>query len=146
MFDPDSSRPPARLQEGALLFDASPRSFPVILHWLRYLEVSLGEVTLETALSAANYFGLQQLVQTLEEIIRNKGEPESDWIKLNADGTILNAIRATLIKAINRHRLLTKMFNPTHDDYCPPLIECNPQIFSAVLSMIRETPPWRKIF
>ena len=69
MFDPDSSLPPGKKEDGAFLIDASPSSFPVILHWLRYREVSLGEVTVETALSAANYFGLQPLVQTLEDII-----------------------------------------------------------------------------
>ena len=74
MFDPDSSLPAAKMEDGAFLIDASPSSFPVILHWLRYREVSLGEVTVETALSAANYFGLHQLVQALEEIIKKKEE------------------------------------------------------------------------
>ena len=66
----------------------------------------------------------------------------SDWIKLSADGTIFETSRATLI---GRGGLLAKMFDPRHGDYCPPprdsngayLIDCNPQIFSNVLDMLR---------
>ena len=80
MFDPDSSLPPARKQDGAFLIDSCPSSFPVILHWLRYREVALGEVTVETALSAANYFGLQGLVVVLEEMaIKKELKIDSDW-------------------------------------------------------------------
>ena len=75
MFDPDSSLPPARIQDGAFLIDASPGSFPVILHWLRHRDLALGEVTVEAALTAAKYFGLQGLVEALDY-------PDSDWIKL----------------------------------------------------------------
>ena len=144
MFDPDSSLPPARLQDGAFLIDSSPGSFPVILHWLRYREVALGEVTVETALSAARYFGLQGLVEALEEINKKK-EPEgdSDWIKLSADGTIFNSSRAALIGGGG---VLAKMFDPSRDDYCPRprdsngvyLFDCNPKIFSSVLDMVRN--------
>ena len=143
MFDPDSSLPPARMQDGAFLIDFSPSSFPVILHWLRCREVALGEVTVETALSAARYFGLQALLEALEEISKKEKEPESDWIKLNADGTIFQSSRATLIWGGG---LLAKMFDPSHSDYCPPprdsngayLIECKPQIFSKILEMLRK--------
>ena len=161
MFDPDSSLPPAKMEDGVFLIDASPSSFPVILHWLRCREVSLGEVTVETALSAANYFGLQPLVLTLQEIIKKKEEPEpgSDWIKLSAEGTIFESSRATLIRghpfgpegrpmyrsSDTKSGLLAKMFDPSRLDYCPPprnsngvyLIDCNPQIFSVVLDMQR---------
>ena len=49
MFDPDSSLPPAKMEDGAFLIDASPGSFAVILHWLRCREVCLGEVTIRRA-------------------------------------------------------------------------------------------------
>ena len=86
MFDPDSSLPPARIQDGAFLIDASPGSFPVILHWLRHRDLALGEVTVEAALSAAKYFGLQGLVEALKERRKErrkekKPEGDSDWIK-----------------------------------------------------------------
>ena len=67
MFHPDSSLSPARMQDGAYLIDFSPSSFPVILHWLRCRELSLGEATVETALSAARYFGLEALEEELEK-------------------------------------------------------------------------------
>ena len=137
MFHPDSSLPPARMQDGAFLIDADPGSFPVILNWLRYQEVALGEVTVETALSAARYFGLLGLVEALEP------KPESEWIKLSADGTILHSSRATLTWGGG---LLAKMFDPSHSDYSPPprdsngayLIECKPHIFSKILEMLRN--------
>ena len=94
MFDPDSSLPPARIQDGAFLIDASPGSFPVILQWLRHRDLALGEVTVEAALSAAKYFGLQGLVEALEERRKEKPEGDSDWIKLSADGTIFQTSRA----------------------------------------------------
>ena len=72
MFDPDSSLPPAKMQDGAFLIDSSPSCFQVILHWLRYREVALGEVSGLTALSVAKYFGLQRLVEALEEIVDQK--------------------------------------------------------------------------
>ena len=82
MFDPDSSLPPARIQDGAFLIDASPGSFPVILHWLRHRDLALGEVTVKAALTAAKYFGLQGLVEALEERRKEKKpEGDSDWIK-----------------------------------------------------------------
>ena len=80
MFDPDSSLPPARIQDGAFLIDASPGSFPVILHWLRHRDLALGEVTVEAALSAAKYFGLQGLVEALEER-RKKKKSEGEYIE-----------------------------------------------------------------
>ena len=160
MFDPDSSLPPARLQDGAFLIDSSPSSFPVILHWLRHREVALGEVTVETALSTANYFGLQGLVEALDEIVKKKEEEpegESDWIKLSADGTIFETSRRALIKAGHirmsgskwtrqDYSLLAQMFDPSRRDYSPPsrdangvyLIDCNPRIFSVVLDMVRN--------
>jgi len=143
MFDPNSSLPPAKMQNGAFLIDADPSSFPVILHWLRSQEVALGEVTVETALSAARYFGLPGLVEALEEISKKK-EPESDWIKLNADGTIFQSSRATLIG--KRRGLLAKMFDPNCFGYCPPprdsngayLIDSDPRVFFRVLKSLRN--------
>ena len=154
MFDPDSRLPPAKMEDGAFLIDAAPSSFPVILHWLRCREVSLGEVTVNTALSTAKYFGLQGLVKALElqgYISKKKTanppkplNPELDWIKLSADGTIFDSTRATLIRYSGS--LLAKMFDPRRDDYCPPprdsngayLIDCNPQIFSVFREMLRS--------
>ena len=75
--------------------------------------------------------------------ILKKPKPESDWIKLSADGTIFGSNRAVLIGAKG---LLARMFDPRRYDYCPPLrdskgvylIDCNPQIFSVVLNMVRD--------
>lgn len=72
MFDPDSSLPPAKIQDGAFLIDASPGSFPVILHWLRDRDLALGEVTVKAALSAAKYFGLMGLEKALKEVSNPK--------------------------------------------------------------------------
>ena len=79
MFDPDSSLPPAKMEDGAFLIDASPGSFAVILHWLRCREVCLGEVTLESALSAANYFGLLELVETLSKKKEKPKEKKKEY-------------------------------------------------------------------
>ena len=82
------------------------------------------------------------MVETLEKILK-KLKPESDWIELSADGTIFDSSRAVLIGAKG---LLARMFDPRRDDYCPPprnskgvyQIDCNPQIFSVVLNMVRD--------
>ena len=46
MFDPTSRFSPPKFQDGAYLIDACPKSFGVILHWLRYRRLSLGEASL----------------------------------------------------------------------------------------------------
>ena len=148
MFDPDSSLPPAKMKDGAFLIDASPGSFAVILHWLRCREVCLGEVTLESALSAANYFGLLELVETLSK--KEKPFWNSDWIELTVDGTIFGASRATLTwsgqgRDWTGHGLLARMFDSSRPDYSPPprdsngafRIECRTEIFAAILDMLR---------
>ena len=97
----------------------------------------------------AEELGLTDLAKLIKEKEKEEPEPRSsldDWIKLNADGTIFNASRATLINAGSGYGLLTKMFDPTDDDYCPPprdsngayLIDCNPQIFSVFREMLRS--------
>ena len=142
MFDPDSRLPPAKMKDGAFLIDASPGSFAVILHWLRCREVCLGEVTLESALSAANYFGLLELVETLSK--KEKPFWNSDWIELTVDGTIFGASKATL--TWTGRGLLARMFDSSRPDYSPPSrdsngtfrIECRPQIFAAILDMLRN--------
>ena len=66
MFQPSSSLPPATLADGVYMIDACPRSFSVIINWLRYRSLILGDVRPEDVLPAADYFGLRELRRLLE--------------------------------------------------------------------------------
>jgi len=77
MFQPDSSLAPATCSDGVYKIDACPRSFSVILNWLRYRSLALGEVKAEEVLPAVDYFGLRQLRSLLEIRIKKEKEEKS---------------------------------------------------------------------
>lgn len=70
MFEPDSCLPPAFQTDGVYQIDACPRVFTVILNWLRYRSLMLGDVKPEDVLPSADYFGLKELKRLLERQIR----------------------------------------------------------------------------
>jgi len=62
MFEPNSNLPPATTTpDGVYQIDACPRSFSVILNWLRYNHLMLGESKPEDVIPVADYFGLDNL-------------------------------------------------------------------------------------
>ena len=66
MFDPESAISPASMDEdGVYRIDSSPRAFEVILNWLRYKEVLLGDCSKEEVEHFARYFCLQDLIMEL---------------------------------------------------------------------------------
>ena len=72
MFEPNSNFPPAATTpDGVYQIDACPSSFSVILNWLRYRHLMLGNVSAEDVIPVADYFGLDELV---EKLIRHKQE------------------------------------------------------------------------
>ena len=70
MFEPDSCLPPAFQTDGVYQIDACPMVFTVILNWLRYRSLMLGDVKPEDVLPSADYFGLKELKRLLERQIR----------------------------------------------------------------------------
>lgn len=67
MFEPNSNLPPATTStDGVYLIDACPRSFEVILNYLRYKNLILGDVKVDDVLPVTDYFGLSELRELLE--------------------------------------------------------------------------------
>lgn len=61
----------------AVFLDADPKTFAVILNWLRYNTVMLtGDVTLENLLAPAKRFGLQRLLEDVHRLLKDKCEEE----------------------------------------------------------------------
>merc|ERR1712029_689181 len=55
MFEPNSNLPPATISDGVYQIDACPHSFGVILNWLRYRALILGDVKPEEVLPIADF-------------------------------------------------------------------------------------------
>ena len=70
MFEPNSNLPPATITtDGVYLIDACPVGFSVILNWLRYRRLMLGQVKVEEVMPLADYFGLEELQGLLSKQI-----------------------------------------------------------------------------
>lgn len=82
MFEPNSNLPPATVtEEGCYQIDACPRSFGVILNWLRYRSLIFGsDVQAEDVLPVADYFGLPELRTLLERHHEKETEKEGKII------------------------------------------------------------------
>jgi len=66
MFEPNSNLPPAiSNSDGVFLIDACPQGFGVVLNWLRYRRLMLGQVKAENVVPLADYFGLDELNDVL---------------------------------------------------------------------------------
>ena len=62
MFEPNSNLPPATTtSDGVYQIDACPQGFSVILNWLRYRHLMLGQARAEDVMPVADYFGLGDL-------------------------------------------------------------------------------------
>jgi len=82
MFEPNSNLPPATVtEEGCYQIDACPRSFGVVLNWLRYRSLILGsDVRAEDVLPVADYFGLPELRTLLEKHQEKETEKEGKLV------------------------------------------------------------------
>jgi len=67
MFEPNSNLPPASVTDGVYKIDACPVSFSVVLNWLRYRCLILGDAKVQDVFPVADYFGLKQLREELEK-------------------------------------------------------------------------------
>ena len=77
MFEPNSNLPPATVtKDGVYLIDACPRSFEVVLNWLRYRSLILGDNKIEDVFPIADYFGLGELRSLLETKQEKQEEAE----------------------------------------------------------------------
>jgi len=75
MFEPNSNLPPATTTpEGVYLIDACPAGFSVILNYLRYRRLMLGEVKAEEVIPLADYFGLEELQGLLSKQMIKEAE------------------------------------------------------------------------
>jgi len=75
MFEPNSNLPPATTtSEGVYLIDACPAGFSVILNYLRYRRLMLGEVKAEEVIPLADYFGLEELQGLLSKQMIKEAE------------------------------------------------------------------------
>lgn len=77
MFEPNSNLPPATVtKEGVYQLDADPSSFEVVLNWLRYRTLILGDHKVEDVFPIVDYFGLGELRQRLEEAKKEQEEED----------------------------------------------------------------------
>jgi len=87
MFEPNSNLPPANItSEGVYLVDACPVGFSVILNWLRYRRLMLGDSKPEDVLPLADFFGLEDLQCVLTKYILKKDEIDSKLLTCIEDG------------------------------------------------------------
>jgi len=86
MFEPNSNLPPATTtKDGIYLIDACPAGFLVILNWLRYRRLMLGEVKAEDVMPLADYFGLEELQGLLSKHMVKEAESNSKLISCIED-------------------------------------------------------------
>eukprot|EP00092_Neocalanus_flemingeri_P027633 GFUD01029986.1.p1 GENE.GFUD01029986.1~~GFUD01029986.1.p1 ORF type:complete len:266 (+),score=50.00 GFUD01029986.1:268-1065(+) len=102
MFDPESERPPARMDLGGAYFiDEDPDCFRVVLSWLKHREVMLSAtVTSQAVLVTARYLQISGLVEALM----------TDQISSET----LSRIRITLAANITGSEIHTDIHNYTH--------------------------------
>merc|ERR1719369_2001902 len=87
MFEPNSTLPPAIVTtDGVYLIDACPAGFSVILNWLRYRRLMLGQVKVEDVLPLADYFGLEELQGLLSKQILKEAEAQDKMVTCVEDG------------------------------------------------------------
>ena len=80
MFEPNSNLPPASVTDGVFKIDACPRSFSVILNWLRYRSLILGDVKVQDVFPVADYFGLKDLREELEKQVEKERDEEARMV------------------------------------------------------------------
>ena len=87
MFEPNSSLPPATVtEEGCYQIDACPKGFGVVLNWLRYRSLILGDVKAEDVMPVADYFGLSELRTLLEKQQEKAVEEQGKLVTAIEDG------------------------------------------------------------
>jgi len=87
MFEPNSNLPPATTTpEGVYLIDACPAGFSVILNYLRYRRLMLGEVKAEEVIPLADYFGLEELQGLLSKQMIKEAESLAKMSNCIEDG------------------------------------------------------------
>jgi len=77
MFEPRSALPPTLMEDGVYQVDACPRAFAVILNWLRYRQLMLGNIGAEEVVPVADFFHVTDLSDALGDHLR-KEEEERD--------------------------------------------------------------------
>ena len=80
MFEPNSNLPPASVTNGVFQIDACPKTFSVILNWLRYRSLVLGETKVEEVFPVADYFGLKDLREQLESQMEKEKEEKGRMV------------------------------------------------------------------
>jgi len=88
MFQPNSALSPALMEGDVYQVDACPRAFGVILNWLRYRQLILGNVAAKEVLPVADFFHLTDLSDALGERLRKEEQQvvtEREAIENTAD-------------------------------------------------------------
>ena len=80
MFEPNSNLPPASVNDGIFQIDACPKTFSVILNWLRYRSLILGDVKVTDVFPVADYFGLKDLREELEKQVEKERDEEARMV------------------------------------------------------------------
>ena len=80
MFEPNSNLPPATIMDGVYQIDACPRSFEVVLNWLRYRTLIIGDTKVDDVFPVADYFGLRDLRDLLENHKEKEAEEKGKLI------------------------------------------------------------------
>jgi len=111
MFNPNSDYLPAVTEDGDVYFlDVNPRYFAIILEWLRHwnLMVSPG-IDMDHLNLIANYFGLEELSQVIQEKKEEDNKKKNENSKLDTGLKILNDISNNLDR-ISKNSLLNSLF------------------------------------
>jgi len=74
MFQPNSALSPAMMEEAVYQVDACPRAFSVILNWLRYRQLILGDVGAKEVVPVADFFHIADLGEALGKCIGKEEE------------------------------------------------------------------------
>jgi len=80
MFQPNSNLPPATITDGVYQIDACPRSFEVVLNWLRYRTLIIGDTKVDDVFPVVDYFGLRDLRDLLEDHKEKEAEEKGKLI------------------------------------------------------------------
>ena len=134
MFEPNSNLPPASVMDGVFQIDACPRTFSVILNWLRYRDLVLGEAKVEEVFPVADYFGLKDLREQLESRMEKEKEEQGKM------ATCVEESVERLEEVLQHIEVELNGINEKLEDF--KIEVCHRSIFEVSHSLSHRFPQW----